>query len=75
MAGTPNSLIRYSIQFSDGSDVSTYFTIDGTSGAISALNLDHEVVSSFSLSILATDMGTAPLTGIATLVVTIQVSG
>ena len=72
---TVNSDISYSITNQDGTDVSANFLIGSNSGVVSALNLDCETTSSFSLLVTATDSGTnpGPLSGTATISVTIQV--
>ena len=72
----PNSQIQYSIAFRNGSSSSPMFTIDATSGGVSALGLDYERATSHSLTITASDAGTpAPLTATTSLDVTVTVRG
>ena len=70
---TPNSSITYSIAWTNGSAVSTYFTIDSGTGAITAQRLNYEVVNLFTLRITARDMGPSPMEGYTYLNVTVQV--
>ena len=70
----PNSQIQYSIANSDGSTSSPLFTIDATSGGVSAAGLDYEQATSHSLTITARDSGSpAPMSSTATLQVTVTV--
>lgn len=66
-------MISYSITWTNGSAVTTYFIIDRATGTISAQNLDREVVAFFTLRITARDMGTTAMEGYAYLNVTILV--
>ena len=67
-------MITYSITWTNGSAVATYFIIDAATGTISTQNLDREVVDFFTLRITARDMGATAMEGYAYLNVTILVS-
>ena len=69
----PNSQIQYSIAFADGSTSSPMFTIDASSGGVSAVGLDYETSTSHSLIITASDAGTPQLSSTATLQVSVSV--
>ena len=79
-AGTNNARFNYRIERDNppnDPDVSTQFTID-SDGSMSAMNLVHLAndPNIYTLRVIATDLGTdpMPMTGTATVVVTIQVS-
>ncbi|XP_031558160.1 protocadherin Fat 4-like [Actinia tenebrosa] len=64
------SLIRYGISAGNTNQV---FTIDSLSGVIaSAGDLDRETVPVYTLKVTATDNGTPPMTGNATVIVTLD---
>lgn len=69
----PNSQIQYSIQFANGSSSSPTFTIDASTGGVSAANLDYETATTHNLVITASDGGTPPMTSTATLQVSVTV--
>ena len=49
------------------------FTIDASTGGVSAVNLDYETSTSHSLVITARDAGTPPMSSTATLQVSVTV--
>ncbi len=66
--GTVNTMLSYSIF------PVTNFGIDSSTGVINAFELDCEVAMTHTLILTATDAGTPPLTGSATINVRLQVS-
>ena len=73
---TPNSLIVFSIGFSDTTPSNLLFTIDPANGEISSAALDYEAVPShiYSLIVYVTDSGTSPLSSMCSLTVIMRVS-
>ena len=69
----PNSQIQYSIAFADGTTSSPMFTIDASSGGVSATGLDFETSTSHNLIITASDAGTPQQSSTASLQVSVTV--
>ena len=66
--GTVNSMLSYSIS------PTTNFGIQSSTGVINAFELDCETAMTHTLIVTATDAGTSPRTGSATINVRLQVS-
>ncbi|NWX92829.1 CADN protein, partial [Nothoprocta pentlandii] len=63
---------RFSFQLLSQSDPGGQFSVAGDGWVVVAGPLDHEAVTRYSLVVTATDMGQPPLTGSATVSVTLQ---
>lgn len=72
----PNTVISYSITFSDTTPSSPLFTIGSSSGQISASSLDYEAITShtYRLTVIASDAGTPILSASCAVTVNIRVS-
>ncbi len=66
--GSANAMLTYTIS------PTTNFGIGQTTGIIRAFDLDCETLMTHTLTVTATDSGTTPLTGSATINVMLQVS-